>query len=160
PFKGKVDLEAEAVKRYRQRRCQLLLDWWQSYVEEGEVQLATTAFIVGSCVVHFPKQQCERIAHSYLELLDRHRLAIPGAYIRRHAAINSLETYAQDVGMTHIAHCHRCGKPTGSLEDIGRDDVAFWWCKRCKLGARTCTICHESVKGLWMGCGKCHHGGH
>jgi hypothetical protein len=34
PFKGKVDLEAEAVKRYRQRRCQLLLDWWQSYVEE------------------------------------------------------------------------------------------------------------------------------
>ena len=94
-----------------------------------------------------------------VDMLEQHRLPVPAAYIRKHANIPSLETYAQQEGMTHIVHCSRCQKSTGSLEDIG-SGKEFWWCKKCRMSAKRCGICREGVIGLWMGCGKCHHGGH
>jgi hypothetical protein len=73
-------------------------------------------------------------------MLDRAQLPVPSAYIRKFARILSAETYAQDTGITHIAHCQRCRKATGSLEDIGDKGKKMWWCKRCRLAARTCVI--------------------
>lgn len=33
---------------------------------QGEIQLATTVFIAGSCVMQFPMKQCERIIQAYI----------------------------------------------------------------------------------------------
>jgi hypothetical protein len=73
-------------------------------------------------------------------MLDRAHLPLQSAYIRKYAQILSLEVYAQDSGITHIAHCQRCRKSTGSLEDIGLKGKRFWWCRRCRLAARICVI--------------------
>lgn len=142
--------------------------------------MATTLFLIASKVIDFPAKQAERVAHSYIgkcirsthfigpwlkhsiEQLEQYRLSIPAAYIRRFARVSSLEVVIGDPGVTHLAYCSRCGKGTGSLEDTGmeRHGKRFWYCKNCKLPAKQCAICREGVKGLWMGCGKCRHGGH
>jgi len=95
-------------------------------------------------------------------MLEQHRLAIPAAYIRRHASITSLEIVLGDLGVTHLTYCSRCGKGTGSLEDVGMHNHGkqFWYCRKCRLAAKECAICQQGVRGLWMGCAKCRHGGH
>lgn len=142
--------------------------------------MATTLYLIASKVIDFPAKQAERVAHSYIgkrnhllqdietqlthsiEQLEQYRLSIPAAYIRRFARLASLEVVIGDPGVTHLVYCSRCGKGTGSLEDTGmeRHGKRFWYCKNCKLPAKQCAICREGVKGLWMGCGKCRHGGH
>ena len=95
-------------------------------------------------------------------MLEQHRLAVPAAYIRRHAQITSLQIVLGDMGVTHLTYCSRCGKGTGSLEDVGMHNHGkkFWYCKKCRLPAKSCVICLEGVKGLFMACAKCRHGGH
>ncbi|ORY34659.1 hypothetical protein BCR39DRAFT_513871 [Naematelia encephala] len=151
---------ADEWEAYRRKRCEVLKDWWQTYINDGEVQMATAVFVIGSCLFEFPSRQCERIVHTYIDLLERYRLTGSAAYIRKHAGIASLETLSTDEGVTHIVHCARCGKSTGSLDDIGIEAKRFWWCKRCLLTAHKCAICHQGVKGIWMGCSRCRHGGH
>ncbi|KAK8849751.1 hypothetical protein IAR55_005086 [Kwoniella newhampshirensis] len=161
PVKGRESLfDKKDWVEYKKRRVEGLMIWWQSCVDDGDMQLATAVYVVGSAVATFPKDQCERLVYSYVDMLERHRLPIAAAYIRRHALTPSLETTAQDEGMTHTSHCQQCGRSTGSLEDIGVEGKVFWWCKKCRMGAKTCAVCRKRVKGLWMGCRKCDHGGH
>ncbi|WVQ84512.1 hypothetical protein IAT38_006666 [Cryptococcus sp. DSM 104549] len=160
-MRGKEErFEKREWEEYRKRRIRGLMSWWEGCIDGGEMQLATTLAIVASSLTPFPPAQTERLAHSYVEALERHRLPLPAAYIRRHAAIPSLEITAQDQGMTHTFHCQRCGKSTGSLEDIGVEGKVFWWCKRCGLDSKSCAVCRRGVRGLWMGCRRCNHGGH
>lgn len=70
-----------------------------------------------------------------------------------------MEIRGGDEGITHIVNCAKCRKSTGAV-DIPLSQGKFWWCKNCKRPAKTCVVCHQAVKGLWMGCGKCKHGGH
>lgn len=110
--------------------------------------------MLGSCAIDFPPQQCERVVHAYVgmyttfvvsvgslrstpESLERHRLGIPAAYIRRYAGIPSLELATEEI--TQQIRCGRCRKLTGSLEDTG-SGKKFWWCKRCQMPARVCEI--------------------
>ncbi|KAL7425251.1 SEA (Seh1-associated) complex subunit [Cryptotrichosporon argae] len=149
---------AREREEYRRARERQVVEWWRCYADDGEAQLAASLAIVAAAAVEFPPAQTERVVHAYLDQLDRHRLAGPAAYVRRHAGLLSVQTLAQHDGITHILHCVRCGKPTGSLEDAGTDK-RFWWCTRCRA-AIACAICHAPVLGLFLGCNACHHGGH
>jgi hypothetical protein len=75
-------------------------------------------------------------------MLERHRLPLPASYIRKHAQLLALQIFASRPGVTHVAHCQRCGKSTGSLDEIGLEKEAkrFWWCKKCRLDARVCAV--------------------
>lgn len=145
--------------------------------------MAATLYLIGTKVIDFPAKQAERVVHAYVgesssttpgpdadqvlmthvaEMLEHQRLAIPAAYIRRFAKLSSLEVVVGDPGVTHLAYCARCGRGTGSLDDTGmeRRGKRFWYCKNCRLPAKQCAVCREGVRGLWMACGKCRHGGH
>ncbi|WWC73599.1 uncharacterized protein I206_107571 [Kwoniella pini CBS 10737] len=145
---------------YRKRRLEALKKWWEGCIDDGDMQLATTIAIVGIAVGEFPAKQVERLAHSYVDMLERHRLPLPASYMRLYSNIPSLQIVPINEGITHKLHCGRCGKSTGELDDIGVEGKKFWWCKRCKLGAKVCAVCRKVVKGLWLGCRKCGHGGH
>ena len=93
------------------------------------------------------------------DILDAHRLSGIAAYVRRYSGIPSLEIRTGDEGITHLVNCAKCRKSTGAI-DAPLAKSNFWWCKNCKRPAKTCVVCHQAVKGLWMGCGKCKHGGH
>lgn len=107
---------------------------------QGEMQLATTIALIASPLVTFPPFQVERLAHAYVQLLEQHRLFMFAAYIRRFSGIPSLEITPQDEGLTHTFFCERCGKSTGNLEDIEVKGKIFWWCKKCRTGAKSCAI--------------------
>lgn len=137
---------------YRASRCGMLLDWWRSYVDDGEVQLATAVLIVGGKVVNFPRKQSERVLEAYIgelfgpqtladypDLLERYQLSIPVAYVRKYANVLSAQTLATQDGITHILHCARCGKSTGSLDDTA-DRKTFWWCTKCRRAAKLCAV--------------------
>lgn len=51
---------------YRTQRCAGLLDWWQAFITDGEVQVATALFVVGGTVIDFPRKQSLRVLESYL----------------------------------------------------------------------------------------------
>lgn len=51
---------------YRTQRCAGLLDWWQAFITDGEVQVATALFVVGCAVIDFPRRQTLRVLESYL----------------------------------------------------------------------------------------------
>lgn len=145
---------------YRDSRCAPLLDWWQAYVDDGEMQFATAIFILGSTVVAFPQQQAERVLDAYLDMLERHRLVVPLAYVRRSCGVREALTLPGQEGITHPIYCCKCGKSTGTVEDTADPHRVFWWCPRCRRAAKICSICREPVRGLWMGCMRCRHGGH
>ncbi|WVQ74341.1 hypothetical protein IAR50_003940 [Cryptococcus sp. DSM 104548] len=145
---------------YKKRRMESLRVWWDACVDNGEIQLATTLALIAQPLHQFPPFQLERISHAYVDALESLRLPLPAAYIRRFSGIPSLEVTSQDQGVTQTLSCDRCGKSTGSLEDIGVEGKVFWWCKKCKMGAKECAVCRKAVKGMWMGCRKCSHGGH
>ncbi|OWZ62705.1 hypothetical protein AYX14_06867 [Cryptococcus neoformans] len=152
--------EKKEWQEYRKKRVATLMTWWDGCVENGEMQLAATIALIASPLVNFPPFQVERLAHAYVQLLERHRLPIFAAYIRRFSGIPSLEITPQDEGLTHTYFCERCGKSTGTLEDIEVKGKVFWWCKKCRMGAKRCAVCRKTIKGLWMGCRQCGHGGH
>lgn len=168
--------EKKEWEEYRKRRVETLITWWDGCVEnvrqllffflfflclsnlpeaktaniQGEMQLATTIALIASSLVTFPPFQLERLAHAYVELLERHRLPIFAAYIRRFSGIPSLEITPQDEGLTHTYFCEKCGKSTGSLEDIEVKGKIFWWCKKCRAGARGCAVWYVRLKWTIM----------
>ncbi|ODN73379.1 hypothetical protein L202_07913 [Cryptococcus amylolentus CBS 6039] len=152
--------EKSEWEEYKRGRMKSLETWWDACVDNGEVQLAATIALIAQPLHQFPPFQLERIAHAYADALESLRLPLPASYIRRFSGIPSLEVTAQDQGVTHTLGCDRCSKSTGSLEDIGVEGKVFWWCKKCKMGAKECAVCRKVVKGMWMGCRKCSHGGH
>ncbi|BEI90469.1 uncharacterized protein CcaverHIS019_0305390 [Cutaneotrichosporon cavernicola] len=144
---------------YREARIQSFLDWWEAYIDDGEVQLATALCIVGSKVIRFPQKQVERVLDTYLNMLEAHHLPVPLAYYRRFSNILDAQTVSGMDGISHVQYCVKCGKSTGSLDDTS-ETKTFWWCTKCRRAAKICTICREPVKGLWMSCNTCRHGGH
>ena len=74
-------MDPAALERYKQERGDAVLQWWRSYVDDvrairgvvadrqGDAQMATILYVVGSQVVNFPKKQAERVAHCYIGTL-------------------------------------------------------------------------------------------
>ena len=127
--------------------------------QQGNVQLAVTVMVIATGIVDFPQKQSERLAHAYIgtsvilslkegsstdlpDILDRYRLPVQSAYMRKYAAIISLQITSTQIGVTHLVHCQRCGRSTGSLEDIGMEKQGkkFWFCGKCKSAAKACII--------------------
>lgn len=141
----------EQWDNYRTQRCAGLLDWWQAFITDGEVQVATALFVVGGTVIDFPRKQTLRVLESYLgelvwpsqqltsDLLERYRLTVPMAYLRRFAGLVETQTVGAIEGITQIQYCMKCGKSTGSLEDAP-GSRPFWWCRRCRQRAKTCAV--------------------
>jgi hypothetical protein len=75
---GRGWMDSAALERYKQERGEAVLQWWRSYVDDvrlikgamanrqGDAQMATILYVVGSQVISFPKKQAERVAHCYI----------------------------------------------------------------------------------------------
>ena len=77
-------MDPAALERYKQERGDAVIQWWRSYVDDvrlienakadwqGDAQMATILYVVGSQVVNFPKKQAERVAHCYIGSVYHH----------------------------------------------------------------------------------------
>jgi hypothetical protein len=135
-------MTTKAWKEYKSARCAVLLEWWHGLIEEGNVQLATIIMVIAVGLIDFPPRQAQRLAHAYIDMLDRYRLPVQTAYMRRYASIQSLQISSGGTGVTHLVHCQACGRSTGSLEETGMEKKGkkFWFCAKCRMPAKTCAI--------------------
>lgn len=87
----------------------------------------------------------------YLDQLARYRLWNVSSEVIKLSWIPSVNQLNQQSTTIHT-FCGKCSKP---LQRSG------WLCDRCHTtDAALCSVCHQIVKGLYMWCQGCSHGGH
>lgn len=122
------------------------------YAEQGDVQTAVCILsVLGP--KHRPQIEAEVQENwflSYLDLLARFQLWTTSNKIIKLCHLPLVSSLNQQSTRIHI-NCHRCNRP---LQRVG------WLCDRCKLVINNCSVCHLPVKGLFIWCQGCSHGGH
>jgi len=120
------------------------------YAENGDVQTAVTMAIVLGKRILLDQQKLRHWFLSYIDLLHRFQLWIVANAIIRKSEDDSIRTVNKASTSIHT-NCPKCNKP---LMELG------WVCDHCKRATNTCSLCHQRVKGLYVWCQECGHGGH
>ncbi|KAF4670570.1 hypothetical protein FOZ61_010161 [Perkinsus olseni] len=103
------------------------------------------------------EESCERQLSiscvNYITLLRRLRL-----WDLATSFTNACAAYEDIAGISHAGtgvktRCTSCGKECG----VGSDKAL---CSHCHKNNRSCVVCGKNVKGLWLACQVCGHGGH
>lgn len=125
------------------------------YVLGGELQFAATLVSLIARVVDLDYNQADDLLMSYIELLHRHSLFLPAAYLSKYAPTASPR--AAVINNTSVPlSCGHCLKPM--LNESGR---GFWFCESCRRVQDGCAICRAPVvESRWTFCHECGHGGH
>jgi hypothetical protein len=87
---------------------------------------------------------------SYIELLQRRNIYAAANEVIRFSDIESVRSANQKSTTIHTG-CPHCRKP------LYKSGVQ---CDDCKKRTNVCSICHELVRGLYLWCQTCGHGGH
>lgn len=123
-----------------------------SYVDQGDVQMAVSVTIVlgdklKGCI---EEATLESWFLAYIDLLSRFQMWNVIARVLSLSSLPSVSTLNQQSTLVHTL-CGGCQKP---LTRSG------WLCDRCKAVPAPCAVCHEVVRGLFVWCQGCAHGGH
>eukprot|EP00919_Chromeraceae_sp_WS-2016_P032369 GHVR01076454.1.p1 GENE.GHVR01076454.1~~GHVR01076454.1.p1 ORF type:complete len:204 (-),score=33.69 GHVR01076454.1:286-897(-) len=114
---------------------------------------------------------------SLIEILHRVGLHVAASLCMNNSNINGVRSTGQ-CGTTAYIQCsgtstHKCGASLGSITNthskkrkgVHEGDL-FWYsepftdCGRCGKVTNECSVCRTPVRGLWVGCAGCLHGGH
>ncbi|XP_048745682.2 GATOR complex protein WDR24-like isoform X1 [Ostrea edulis] len=122
------------------------------YAEQGDVQTSVCILIVlgPKYRPQIEPEIQENWFLSYLDLLARFQLWTTANKIIKLSHLPQVNMLNQQSTRIHV-NCHRCNRP---LQRVG------WLCDRCKLVVNNCSLCHLPVKGLFIWCQGCSHGGH
>ena len=74
----------------------------------------------------------------------------------------SVRQRGQTDTFVHTACCW-CDKPligNAAAAAVSGKGVGYWYCDSCKRRQDGCVICRKGVKGRWVMCQGCGHGGH
>mmetsp|Transcript_13383 Transcript_13383/g.26214 ORF Transcript_13383/g.26214 Transcript_13383/m.26214 type:complete len:490 (+) Transcript_13383:1-1470(+) len=122
---------------------------------EGDVQTCAVVCLLTRDHVHYHGEWVTRWVYEYGELLRRHKLHNEATTLIKASSgpVASINTEA----LVSLA-CSRCGKsaqePRSSKRERG------YVCKHCRVPMTRCVICQQHVKGLYVWCQGCGHGGH
>eukprot|EP00003_Mantamonas_plastica_P002587 TRINITY_DN1197_c0_g1_i4.p1 TRINITY_DN1197_c0_g1~~TRINITY_DN1197_c0_g1_i4.p1 ORF type:complete len:724 (+),score=210.90 TRINITY_DN1197_c0_g1_i4:452-2623(+) len=130
-----------------------ILDTLQHYSEQGDVQTCVTLCIAmdEALPVHNDemKSQIRAWTSAYLELLQRFQLHHVATEVINHSKDEKIR--ALNLAGSRIeSMCAKCKK---ALNHTGR------YCKSCK-SVKKCSLCNAPVKGMFVWCDGCGHGGH
>nr|CAG8449229.1 136_t:CDS:10 [Entrophospora candida] len=130
-----------------------LLDY---YSEQGDVQMCVTLILVIGDRIKLNNERVEQWFFSYIELLHRFQLWVTATDIISSCPIAAVSMLNQQ-STTIYTTCNNCYKHilNNSLKSNG-----FWSCDKCHKLLNPCSICHNTVKGLYTWCQGCSHGGH
>ncbi|XP_078610021.1 GATOR2 complex protein WDR24-like [Branchiostoma floridae x Branchiostoma japonicum] len=133
----------------------LVVDMLHHYAQQGDVQMTVSVMIVLGD--HLKDQIEEQIQEhwlmSYVDMLGCFKLWMVATEIVKLSyliGVPSVGTLNQNSTSIH-SNCNHCSKP---LTQKG------WLCTRCQKLVNTCSVCHHVVKGLYVWCQGCSHGGH
>ncbi|XP_047136789.1 GATOR2 complex protein WDR24 isoform X1 [Hydra vulgaris] len=123
------------------------------YAQQGDIQMSVTVLLV---LNSFAKGMVEKSIqedwfYGYIEILSRLHLFNIATEVINHAPA-PVNTLNQNSTVVHM-QCGICYKVLSSTSH-------GWYCRNCKRSAQICAICHIPVKGLYLWCQGCGHGGH
>ncbi|XP_069111272.1 GATOR2 complex protein WDR24-like [Argopecten irradians] len=129
-----------------------VVDMMYFYAEQGDVQTPVCMLLVLG-----PKNRPdidiatqENWFMSYIDLLGRFKLWTVSNVIIKMSYLPQISMMNQQSTRIPL-HCSMCNKV---LSRVG------WLCDRCKVVINTCALCHHPVKGQFLWCQGCSHGGH
>ncbi|XP_064647525.1 GATOR2 complex protein WDR24-like isoform X2 [Lineus longissimus] len=130
----------------------IVVEMLYHYAKQGDVQMAVSVIIILGDKIrpHIEEQALEQWFMSYIDLLSRFELYCVAAEVIKSSDHPSVSSLNQQSTSFHT-NCDKCGKPLIK---------AGWTCDRCKKMTNLCSICHHPVKGLYVWCQGCSHGGH
>ncbi|KAK2168594.1 hypothetical protein NP493_1217g00023 [Ridgeia piscesae] len=131
---------------------QLVVDMLYYYAEQGDVQMTASVLIVlGEKLRPLVDETLQQLwLMSYIDMLGRFQLWCVANEVIKLSNHNVVTQLNQQSTTIHT-NCSKCSKP--QLR-------AGWACERCQSVINTCSICHHPVKGLYVWCQGCCHGGH
>ncbi|KAK5578609.1 hypothetical protein RB653_008281 [Dictyostelium firmibasis] len=130
----------------------IITDMLEACIEKGDVQ--TCVFIVlilGKYVdLNIEKHRLTTWFGSYIELLQRYKMWSLALEIMKYCD-DQIISQASKRHTTLISACSTCGK------SIPQNSIL---CEKCNKASSKCSICRLPVKGMWVWCQGCGHGGH
>ncbi|ORZ13986.1 WD40-repeat-containing domain protein [Absidia repens] len=127
-----------------------LLDY---YTEQCDVQMCVTLYLVLQSYIRINDERLEDWFSSYIDMLHRFKLWSAATAIINACKIPRIQERNQMATTINIA-CNNCFKLV-----LGTTQGA-WACDKCHRLLNPCSICHQTVKGLYVWCQGCNHGGH
>ncbi|XP_032183052.1 GATOR complex protein WDR24 isoform X2 [Mustela erminea] len=120
--------------------------------QQGDVQMAVSVLIVLGERVRkdIDEQTQEHWYTSYIDLLQRFCLWNVSNQVVKLSTSRAISCLNQASTTLHV-NCSHCKRPMSSRG---------WVCDRCHRCASMCAVCHHVVKGLFVWCQGCSHGGH
>ncbi|PWA21953.1 hypothetical protein CCH79_00015623 [Gambusia affinis] len=132
--------------------CPIVREMLSHYAERGDVQMAVSVLIVlGERIrKEIDDLTQEHWYMSYIDLLQRFELWNVSNEVIKLSTCSAITCLNQTSTTLHI-NCSNCKRP---MSNKG------WICDRCRQCASACAVCHHVVKGLFVWCQGCSHGGH
>ncbi|KAL4222635.1 WD repeat-containing protein 24 [Mactra antiquata] len=130
----------------------IVTDMLKNFASEGDVQTPVCMLIVLQDKIrpYIDVELEEDWFLSYIDLLGRFRLWTIANYVIKLSNLPQISMLNQQSTTIHV-NCNTCTRPLHR---------SSWLCDRCKTITNHCCICHLPVKGLFLWCQGCSHGGH
>ncbi|KAG2220306.1 hypothetical protein INT45_009939 [Circinella minor] len=123
------------------------------YTEEGDVQMCVTLYLVLRHHIQVNSNRLEDWFSAYIDLLHRFKLWTTATAVINACPIARIRERNENATTINIA-CNNCFKLV-----MGTTQGA-WACDKCHRLLNPCSICHQTVRGLYVWCQGCNHGGH
>lgn len=117
-------------------------------IQHAGVKTLSVPTTLASCLLSLHHQ--EHWYTSYIDLLQRFCLWNVSNQVVKLSTSRAISCLNQASTTLHV-NCSHCKRPMSSRG---------WVCDRCHRCASMCAVCHHVVKGLFVWCQGCSHGGH
>ncbi|KAJ1962208.1 SEA (Seh1-associated) complex subunit [Dipsacomyces acuminosporus] len=150
-----VKLQIKTQQHATKADLKIVIQSCEYYAHQGDVQTAVTVALLMRKFIRLSKwARTEPWFLAYVDQLDQYReftaateimLASPFESVRD--AIMSRNAISMD--------CSQCGSPLMLLPGVG-----IGYCADCSKPSNSCVVCEEPVRGRFIWCQGCGHGGH
>lgn len=158
-------------------RRELLSSIVEELLEEGDVQncvalfeviVSTGGALAGETLPDLIELKPERVREIYLGYLEvLQRLAL--WEVANELVVCGNDNYIQQLyvsNTTMYAACANCRRPTGlgtaasDASSSSSSTSSSPWCGKCRALVSQCALCLQPVRGVYVWCPGCGHGGH
>lgn len=149
-------LDINRQRRITKAELLMAVESCEYYVDRGDVQTAVTALLLLQNFIriqNWPQTRYWFIA--YINQLDLYREFAAATEILLAAPFEDIrDIVARNTGVKmKCSHCR-------SMLTIIPNGIGFSKCVECFKAATSCSICEEPVRGRYIWCQTCGHGGH
>ncbi|KAI8072162.1 WD40-repeat-containing domain protein [Gilbertella persicaria] len=131
----------------------VVLDLLQYYTDQGDIQMCVTLYLVLEKHLTIDNERIEDWFTAYIDLLHRFKLWTTATAIIKACKVQSVRERNENATTINVA-CNTCFKLVSGTSN------GAWACDKCHRLLNPCTICHQTVRGLYVWCQGCNHGGH